>query len=141
MAETRRCPGWFRACFVVVMLAVCVWLALCTVDQARLRAKVDDLTVSLEQSRGREARQTYEYNEAAAALPLAQEALAEIAPKTEQAQARETELRQERKTVRAENAALEEQLALKRAELDKLREQAEELLGVTEEIQSILQVP
>lgn len=137
----ERCPGWFRALFVAAMLLMCAALAFFAVDQVRLRAEIADLTISLETSRGREARQNHEYDEVVAALPEAKAALERAQPLAEAAKAQETELRQQRKDIRAENAALEEQIAAAQAELDALKAQAAALQEITESLGSILDAP
>lgn len=139
--ETERCPDWFRGVFVTVMLLVCAWLAFFAVDQARLKAQIADLTISLEMSRGREARQNHEYDEASAALPLALEKLAQIEPLAQEAKEKEAALRQQRKDIRAENTALETQIAEAQAELDALTVQAAALQDAAESINSILGNP
>ena len=141
MREAGRCPGWFRGVFVAVMLLVCAWLAFFAVDQARLKAQIADLTLSLETSRGREARQNHEYDEAITALPLAREELAKMEPLAQVAKERETELRQQRKDIRAENAALEAQIAEAQAELDALTAQAVALREAAESLNTILGNP
>lgn len=124
MRETQRCPGWFCGLFVAAMLVLCAFLAQWTLDQARLQAQIADLEISLDTSRGREARQLHEYDEVVRALPLAQAELERVAPLAEEAKARESELRQQRKDLRAENALLLQQVDEAQAELDKLLEQA-----------------
>ena len=138
MREKQRGSGCFRGLFVTVMLIVCVLLAVFAVDQVRLRAQIADLTLSLETSRGREARQNHEYDEAVAALPVAQAELARVEPLAAAAQAEEKELRQQRKDIRAENASLQEQIDAAQATLDGLKAQAEALQGAAASIQDIL---
>lgn len=138
MREKQRGSGCFRGLFVTVMLIVCVLLAVFAVDQVRLRAQIADLTLSLETSRGREARQNHEYDEAVAALPVAQAELARIEPLAAAAQAEEKELRQQRKDIRAENVSLQEQIDAAQATLDGLKAQAEALQGAAASIQDIL---
>lgn len=141
MRGTQRCPGWFLGLFVAAMLIVCVFLAQWTVEQAQLRARIADLEISLDTSRGREARQAHEYDVAVQALPLAQAELERVAPLAEEAKAQEQELRQQRKAIRAENDALLQQVAEAQAELDKLLEQATALESAAESIRSILGGP
>ena len=138
MREKQRGSGCFRGLFVTVMLIVCVLLAVFAVDQVRLRAQIADLTLSLETSRGREARQNHEYDEAVAALPVAQAELARVEPLAAAAQAEEKELRQQRKDIRAENVSLQEQIDAAQATLDGLKAQAEALQGAAASIQDIL---
>lgn len=127
MRGARRGNGWFRVLFVTVMLLFCAALAFFAADQVRLKARIDDLTLSLETSRGREARQNHEYDEAVAALPEAKADLERVQPLAEAAKAEEAALRQQRKDVRAEIAALERQIAEAQAQLDELTEQAQAL--------------
>ena len=134
----RQRSGVFRGLFIAVMLAVCVLLACFAVDQVRLRAQIADLTLSLETSRGREARQNHEYDEAVSALPLVKEELARVAPLAEAAKAQEKELRQQRKDIRAENAALQERIDAARLTLEELMAQAAVLQEVAANIQTIL---
>ncbi|MCH5287233.1 MAG: hypothetical protein J1E43_07410 [Christensenellaceae bacterium] len=137
----ERCPGWFRVLFVAAMLLVCALLAFFAVEQVRLRAQIDDLTLSLETSRGREARQNHEYDEAMAALPGARAELERVQPLAEAAKAEEQELRQQRKDIRAENAALQEQVTAAQAELDALTAQAAALRDAAKSLEQILNDP
>lgn len=137
----ERCPGWFRALFVAAMLSVCALLAFFAVDQARLRAEVADLTLSLETSRGREARQNHEYDEVVAALPVARAELERVQPQADAAKAVENDLRQQRKDIRAENAALQEQIDAAQAELDALTSQAMALQEAADSLANILGTP
>lgn len=141
MRDAQRGSGYFRGLFVAVMLIVCVLLAWFAVDQTRLRAQMADLTLSLETSRGREARQTHEYDEAVAALPQVQAELARVAPLAEAAKAEENELRQQRKDIRAENEALQEQIESAQAQLDALTAQAAALQEAAASLQRILGAP
>lgn len=136
-----RCPVWFRALFVAVMLLVCALLAFFAVDQVRLRAQIADLTISLETSRGREARQNHEYDEVVAALPEVKAELERVQPLADAAKAQENELRQQRKDIRAEIAGLQEQIDAAQAELDTLTAQALALQQATDSLAGILGTP
>ena len=138
MRNERPGSGCFRGLFVAVMLVVCVLLAGFSVDQVRLRARIDDVTLSLETSRGREARQNHEYDEAVAALPLVQAELERVAPLAEAAKAEEQRLRQERKELRAEIASLQEQIDAAQQTLDALTAQAAALQSAAAALQDIL---
>ena len=127
MRETSRLPGWFAALFTAVMLALCAVIAFCAVEQVSLRFQVDDLTLSLETSRQRELKQTYEYNEVTAALPLVQAELDATQPLADAAVAVVTEQKATRKALREEKAALEEALAAVQAEIEALQLQLEAL--------------
>lgn len=141
MQETRHSPRWFRGLFVAVMLIVCVLLAVLAVERVSLQARIDDLTLQLETSRKREVRQTLEYEEAAAALPLAQAELEKLAPLAEAAKAREAELRQLRKELRADNASLDGQIATAQSALDDLYAQLEAILESVSSVRDVLGEP
>ena len=138
MSDAQRGAGCFRGLFVAVMLLVCVLLAAFAMDQVRLRAQIADLTLSLETSRGREARQNHEYDEAVAARPEARAELERVAPLADAAKRQENDLRQQRKDIRAENAALQEQIEAAQATLDELTAQATVLQEAAASLQSIL---
>lgn len=138
MRDARRGSGLFRALFVAVMLIVCVLLAGFAVNQVRLRAQIADLTLSLETSRGREARQNHEYDEAITALPEVRAELARVEPLAEAAKAEEKVLRQQRKDIRAEIAALEKQIEAAQTTLDELTAQATALQEAAASLQDIL---
>lgn len=137
----KRCSGWFRALFVAAMLLICALLAFFAVDQVRLRAEIADLTISLDTSRGREARQKHEYDAVVAALPAARAELERVQPLADAAKAEENELRQQRKDIRAENAALQAQIEAEQAELDALILQATALQDVAGSLAIILGTP
>lgn len=107
----QHTSGWVRALLVVVLYLTCAVLCWYAVTQYSLRFQIDDLALSLDTSRGREAKQQYEYDQVVAQLPLVQAQLEELEPQAAEAQAREKELRARRKELRAEVAQLEEQLA------------------------------
>lgn len=140
MRRERR-ADWFRGLFVAVMLAVCALLAFSVCERQRLLTRIADLTISLETSRGREARQTHEYDEAVAALPVAQAELARVSPLTEAAEARERELRQQRKDIRAEIATLETQIGEARDKLAVLTAQADALRLDVQRLDELLSAP
>ena len=125
--EGQRIPGWLRAVFVAGMLAMAALLAWYAPAQYQLRFQRGDIALSLDTSRQREARQEYEYDAAAQALPLVQAELAETLPLTEAAQAREQELRDERKAQRDLAADLAGQLEQAQAHVDTLQAQADAL--------------
>ena len=138
MRNERPVSGYFRGLFVAVMLIVCVLLAGFSVDRVRLQAQIDDVTLSLETSRGREARQNHEYDEAVAALPQVQAELERVAPLAEAAKAEEQQLRQQRKELRAEIASLQEQIDAAQETLDALTAQAAALQSAAAALQNIL---
>lgn len=93
-------PGWFAALFAAVLLCAAGVTAWCCVARSDLRFRIDDTLQSLNVSRGREAKQTYEYHQAAAAIPLTQEALAAAQPESVAAQAAVIEQKALRKELR-----------------------------------------
>ena len=127
MRDPQRLPGWFAAVFTAVMLALCAVIAFCCVEQVSLRFQVDDLTLSLETSRQREKKQTYEYDEVVAALPVVQAELDATQPLADAAVAAVTEKKATRKALREEIALLEEQLAAVQAEIEALQTQLDAL--------------
>lgn len=122
----QHMPGWLRALFVTVMYMTCAVLCWYAVSQYTLRFQVEDLSLSLETSRGREVKQQYEYNQVVSQLPQVQAQVEELEPQAAQAQAREQELRTRRKELRAEVAQLEEQQAALQAQVEALRQELEE---------------
>ena len=144
-------PGWFRAVFAAVLLLTCAVLCWFAPTQYALRFQRDDLALSLDTSRQREAKQRYEYDQVTAALPEVTLRLEETRPLTDAAAAREAELRALRKALREENARQEEQLnaalaALEEAEarrvflqqeVDELAARQEELARLVEALQAV----
>ena len=131
-----RWPKWFRGLVVAALFAACACVAWYTVSTAGLQTRLADLTLSLETSRGREARQTKELADVNAELPQVQDALAELQPQAEAAAAAEADLRAKRKQARADyqalsadTDALEEALAQAQADAQALLTQADALLG------------
>lgn len=134
----RGCPGLFRGVFIAVMAAVCIMLAGFAVEQHSLRFEIDDLTLKLDTSRQREAKQTYEYNQVSEELPLAKAELEKLAPVAEELKAQEKALRQERKELRTSLAALEEEVADRQAEYETLLEKAQALEDALSSLQNVL---
>ena len=144
-------PGWFKAAFAAVMLAACAVLCWFAPTQYILRFQRDDLTLSLDTSRQREAKQRYEYAQVESALPEMSLLVEETQPLADEAAATEAALRAQRKALREENARLEEQLnatlaaleeteaqnASLQQELDELAAQQEELACLLEALQAI----
>ena len=110
MDEQSPLPRWFCAVFAAVMLALVAELFWYVPEHSRLQFQLSDLSLSLETSRQREAKQQYEYDQVVLDLPLTQAELAELQPLSDAAQAREQELRQTRKALRAQKADLALQL-------------------------------
>jgi len=135
----QRMPGWFRAVFVTVMLITCATLCWYAASQYQLRFQVADLSLSLDTSRQREAKQQYEYNQVVAELPLVEAQVAQLEPQAAAAQAIEKELRAQRKALRAENAELSKQLEALQAEVANLREEEQRLRNEVEALRQQLQ--
>lgn len=131
--------GLFRGVFIAVMAAVCIMLAVFSVEQHELRFQIEDLTIKLDTSRQREAKQTYEYNLVVEELPAEKARLEEIAPIAEELAAKEKALRQERKELRASLAALEKELEERQAEYDALLTQATQLQQTLSSVQEMLE--
>jgi len=131
--------GLFRGVFIAVMAAVCIMLAVFSVEQHELRFQIEDLTIKLDTSRQREAKQTYEYNLVVEELPAEKARLEELAPIAEELAAKEKALRQERKELRASLTALEKELEERQAEYDALLAQAEELQQTLSSVQELLE--
>ena len=87
-------------------LALCIWLPM----RASLQYRIADTRISLDTSRQRETKQTYEYNQVAEALPLARTELEELQPRADDAVAQDQAMRAERKQLRADIKALKEEL-------------------------------
>lgn len=128
----QRMPGWFKAVFVAVMFLTCAVLAWYAVSQYELRFQIADLTLSLDTSRQREVKQQYEYDQVVAQLPLVRAQVADMEPIATAAVAIEDDLRKQRKTLRAENAALTDQLEALQAEVAALTAQEADLLAQVE---------
>ena len=98
------------ALFTAVML-LCVLFIIWYLPAARnLRYRLSDTLLSLETSRGRERKQQYEYDQAAAEIPLVQEELDSYVPLAEEAAQRLKTLKEERKKLRNEKKDLEAKL-------------------------------
>ncbi|MGN0779655.1 MAG: hypothetical protein ACI4MJ_10935 [Aristaeellaceae bacterium] len=132
----QRLPGWLCTVFVAGMLALTLLLAWYAPVQYALRFQIDDVALSLDTSRQREAKQLYEYDEVVHELPITQEELDQTLPLTQAAQALEKELRATRKALRAQAAELETQLAQQLAEVDALTAQRDALLAEVEALRA-----
>lgn len=128
MHDHAPLPRWFLAVFTVVMLFVVAELFLLIPQQAELRFQIDDLALSLETSRQREAKQLYEYDQVAEALPLTRAELDAALPLTQQAAEQEQALRTRRKELRAQQSELNAQLEAATASATDLQAQLATLL-------------
>ena len=104
--EQTPLPRWFRALFVAAMLALSLELIWFVPQQYELHFRIDDIALSLDTSRQREAKQLYEYDQVSAELPLTLAELAAVQPLADEAEAREQELRTQRKALRAQSTEL-----------------------------------
>ncbi|MBQ6563383.1 MAG: hypothetical protein K6A68_11810 [Clostridiales bacterium] len=104
-------PKWFARLFAVIMVLACGLTAWYAYQHEKLTFAIEDVRVSLETSQARERKQQYEYNEVTKALPEAKKELENIQPQADAAKTEENKLRDQRKTLRSSNAALNEQVA------------------------------
>ena len=128
-------PGWFRAVFVTVMLALCIVACWYCLSVTSLKAQRTELEMMLDTSRQREVKQQVEYDAVSAELPQVQEELAAIQPEADAAKAIETDLRSQRKQLRSEVAAttaVVEQLRTVNEELWALWRKTSEILLLTQ---------
>lgn len=128
MHDRAPLPRWFLAVFTAVMLLVVAELFLLVPQQAELLFQIDDLTLSLETSRQREAKQLYEYDQVAEALPQTRAELDAALPLTQQATEQEQALRTRRKELRAQQSDLNAQLEAATASATDLQAQLDTLL-------------
>lgn len=103
-------PKWFARIFALLMVVSCIAIGWYAYQHEKLSYSAEDLRVSLETSQARERKQQFELNEVEEALPKAQEELADIQPKAEEAVRKEQELREERKVLRSDQLELQDQL-------------------------------
>lgn len=98
---------WLIRVFTAVMLAFALLLAAWVPLRADLDFHLADTSLSLETSRGRERRQTMEYNQVKTDLPAARAQLSELQPQADAAAGEVQELKDRRKALRDEKKALE----------------------------------
>lgn len=96
--------------FLITMLICTLFLIAYVPLRAGLNYSLDDTALQLETSIGREKKQQAEYDEVIAAIPPVTEELAQKKPLADDVSAQSASLKEERKALRAEKAALEEQL-------------------------------
>lgn len=110
-------PRWFKPLLVAVLLLCCVVTAASLFQQAQLKADIVQAQRDLEITHGRLRKQEQEYAEVIEALPATQAAVAELQPQAQAAYEEEQALRQQRKELRAENAAQAEEIATLREQV------------------------
>lgn len=111
-------PRWFKPLLVAVLLLCCVVTAASLFQQAQLKADIVQAQRDLEIMHGRLRKQEQEYAEVIEALPATQAAVAKLQPQAQAAYEEEQALRQQRKELRAENAAQAEEIATLREQID-----------------------
>ena len=107
----QRLPGWFRALFTLVMLALCCVLVTTLIHQTNAQTQSADLQDKIEYTRKRLTKQQVEYEQYTGELPQVEAELAVIAPQADAAVARVNELKEQRKTLRAENQEIASRLS------------------------------
>lgn len=115
-----RFERWFRRVIALVLLAVCGVTVWYTLSDQRLSAEREELLLSLDTAQGRLRKQQKEYDEVVAKLPAVLAELDRVQPLADAAKAEETELRAQRKVLRAEIRSLQEELSLKETEHEEL---------------------
>ena len=103
----KKSPAWLARLFTGVMLLFCAFLTAFVLLRGSLSFQLADLALSLETSRGRERRQTMEYNQVKTDLPAARAQLSELQPQADAAAGEVQELKDRRKALRDEKKALE----------------------------------
>lgn len=107
---TKPLPKALAAILVAVLLLCSVTVAGTLFHQAAMTEQISQLQANLDAVQGRLRKQQAEYAEYIALLPQIELELAAIQPQADEAYAREQALRQQRKDLRAENAALAAEL-------------------------------
>lgn len=108
----------FSAVLVAALLLCSVTVAFCVFHEAAMVQKIADVQINLEAVQGRLRKQQQEYAEYQALLPQVEAELAALQPQAEAAYEQEQSLRQQRKDLRAENAALSDELNTLLAQAD-----------------------
>lgn len=104
-------PRWFTALLVAVLILCSVTVAAFLFHQAKVTEDIAQAKISLEAVQGRLRKQQQEYAEALEALPAALAELETLQPQAQAAYEQEQSLRQQRKDLRAENAAQADEIA------------------------------
>lgn len=106
--KTRR--SLLAPVFACVMLVFVLFMLWYVPSVSSRRFELADAELSLETSRGRERKQQYEYDQAAAGFDPVREELAQIRPRTDAATQKVDELKALRKELREEKKTLEARL-------------------------------
>ena len=112
--------------FAAVMLFFSLFLCMWTVVRADLDFRLEDTEISLETSRGRERKQTLEYEQVQKELPAVRAELEEMQPLADASAERVRALKETRKTLREEKKTLEETAAQGADDPDATESMAEE---------------
>lgn len=105
---------------VVAALLLCsATVAACIFHESAMVKEIADVQTNLTAVQGRLRKQQQEYAEYQALLPQVEAELAALQPQADEAYAKEQSLRQQRKDLRTENAALADELAALVAQADK----------------------
>ena len=96
--------------FAIVMILFVLFIVWYLPSSGELRFRIDDVGKSIETSRGRERKQQYEYDETVSAIPEVQAEIDRVRPLAEAAALEITELKAERKRLRAVKKDLDAQL-------------------------------
>lgn len=129
----------FKALLVTVLLLCAAIVAFSLFHTADRNARIADTQVKLEAVQGRLRKQEKEYADVLAALPAVQAELDEVCPLASAAYEREQALRQQRKDLRAEKSALEEQLIALTAQAEESGSEARTTLQAIAQLEAALE--
>ena len=101
----------FTAVLVAALILCSVTVAASIFHEAAMVQKIADVQTNLDAVKGRLRKQQQEYAQVIEDLPKVQAELADVQPQADAAYEQEQLLRQQRKDLRAENAALSDELA------------------------------
>lgn len=128
----RIMTALLAAVFVLVMLTTCGVLAYYTVSMSMLDARFQELSLSLDTNQGRERLQQSEYDTVVAEIPVTRALLEEAAPQADATGQNVTDLKNERKQLRADIKTLSGTLETLEAENEVLRTERDSLAGAAE---------
>ena len=117
-------PKTLVALVVAALLLCSATVAGTLFHQAGMTQQISQLQANLEAVQGRLRKQQAEYAEYTAALPQVEMELAVLQPQADEAYAQEQALRQQRKDLRAENAALNDELTMLLSQADAAADEA-----------------
>jgi len=131
-------PKALTALVVAVLLLCSATVAGTIFHHAAMTEKISQVQANLEAVQGRLRKQQAEYDEYLAALPQVELELAAIQPQANEAYAHEQALRQERKELRAENAALSDELTTLLNQADAASDEAAATAQAVQRLQDAL---